>query len=407
MSADPSLSVLITTSTFPYRQGDGQARFVLDLATALSEQASVTVLAPHATGAHTRERIGSVTVRRYRYFFPGSAQRLSYGVGMRHNLEQSWLARIQVPFLVVAQLLATVSAVLLLKPSVINAHWLVPQGLTTAVVSRLFGVPMVLHAHAADVYFLRRRRIGRAIARFVVRSSSAVLADGSHVRDSLDELLGFESGAGLRPMGVWFSRFEDNTDEQPESLPENFVLFVGRLVEKKGVEYLIRALVTVRLDRPDLELVIAGTGPLQGQLTKLANELGVAGAVHFIGPRSHAEVAAMMQLAEVVSVPSIIDSRGETEGMPTVVLEGMAAGARVVGTAVNGIPDVLRDAENGWLVKPADAASLAEGILAALEDPAAEEVRRVGTETACKHDWAAVAEEYGSTLRAAADGRSL
>lgn len=105
-----------------------------------------------------------------------------------------------------------------------------------------------------------------------------------------------------------------------------------------------------------------------------------------------------MRSASVICVPSIIDSRGETEGMPTVVLEAMASGARVVGSNVDGIPDILRDAENGWLVEPADERSLADGILAACSDRRGQEIATEGVETARANDWVAVAKEYKAVL---------
>ena len=397
------LRVLITTSTFPVREGDGQARFILDLADALSDHAAVTVLAPHAPGTPRQERLGEVLVKRFRYFFPTAYESLAYGSGMRDNMERSRLARLQVPFLLVAQLIATIWTMFRIRPTVVNAHWLVPQGLTSALAARLLRTPLVLHVHAADVYFLRRVSWGDKIARFVVSSASDVLADGSHVRDALDEILGYESGATLRPMGVWTHRFGSAIDEVPfeRTLPDRYVVFVGRLVEKKGIEYLIRAMPEVRNQLPNMELVIVGSGPLDESLRKLAEALGIGGAVKFLGALSHAEVVSLLRGAEVACVPSIIDSRGETEGMPTVVLEAMAAGVPVVGSAVNGIPDILHDAENGWLVEPANDDDLARGLLSALKYPSGDAMTEAGKETALLHDWGTVADEYAHVLKEA------
>jgi glycosyltransferase involved in cell wall biosynthesis len=93
-------------------------------------------------------------------------------------------------------------------------------------------------------------------------------------------------------------------------------------------------------------------------------------------------------------VPSIIDSRGETEGMPTVVIEAMAAGVPVVGSAVDGIPDIIRHGENGWLCREKDPEHLAETILAALDQSDDQRIRRAAAQTAEQHDWPRVAERY-------------
>ena len=404
MHSGRRMKILMTTSTFPFRQGDGQARFILDLAMALSTTATVTVISPHAPGSPTHETIDGVTVRRFRYFIPVSLQRLAYGAGMRHNLDRSWLARAQVPCLMAAQVLAQSWSVVRDRPSVINAHWLIPQGLTAAVVARIFRVPLVVHVHAADVYFLQRLRFGPALARFVVQTSATILADGSHVHDALDALIGGESGARLRPMGVWVRHFQGREGNRSPSddLPPRFVAFVGRLVEKKGVEYLIRAMVSIREQEPGLELVVVGDGPLEIQLMELSRELGLEPFIHFMGYRGHEDVAFLLRESDVACVPSVIDSKGETDGMPTVVLEAMAAGARVVGSAVDGIPDVLRDTENGWLVEPADPSSLAEGILSALSSGQGDAISAAGVLTAEEHDWPAVAREYQRVLGEAA-----
>jgi glycosyltransferase involved in cell wall biosynthesis len=318
-------------------------------------------------------------------------------------MERSWLARLQLPFFLVAQMIATIWTMSTIKPAVVNAHWLVPQGLTSALAARILRKPLVLHVHAADVYFLRRVLWGTRISRFVVGSASAVLADGSHVRDALDEILGYESGATLRPMGVWTDRFGGEFDELLSGghLPARYVVFVGRLVEKKGVEYLIRAMPKVRDQVPNMELVIVGSGPLDQTLKKLAEDLGMVDVVRFLGAMSHTDVVPLLRGAEVACVPSIIDSRGETDGMPTVVLEAMAVGTRVVGTEVNGIPDILHNAENGLLVRPADNVDLARGLLDALNHPSGDAMAEAGKETALMHDWHIVADEYVRVLKEA------
>lgn len=402
---DHQLRVLIATSTFPLDPHDGSARFILDLAASLSSSTEVMVLAPHAPGAQRRERIGRVHIRRFRYAFPPSFQRLAYGPGMTANIDRSLVARLQVPLLLLSQFWAMMTCCIRWRPDVVNSHWLVPSGFTAALLKKVLGFKHVLHVHAADVYFLARVPAGRWVARFGVRSSDDVFADGSHVRDSLDELIGSSSGAHLRPMGVWTEAVSENHDRGPnDELPDRFVIFVGRLVEKKGVEYLIRALAGVREHESDLELVLIGGGPLEDDLRALASTLGLESVVHFLGPRPHPEVFAALRLAQVACVPSIVDSNGETEGMPTVVIEAMAAGARVVGSRVDGIPDVLTHAENGWLVEPADVDSLTSGLLAAVTDRNGDAISARGVQTAKRHDWAVVAEEYRAVLLRASRG---
>jgi glycosyltransferase involved in cell wall biosynthesis len=204
-------------------------------------------------------------------------------------------------------------------------------------------------------------------------------------------------------MGVRFSLFNEGSAQSGVNPTTHgrYIVFVGRLVEKKGVEHLIRAMTVVRNSEPDVDLIIVGSGPLDAELRQLASDLKVEDSVHFQGALEHEAVASLLRGSSVACVPSIIDSNGETEGMPTVVLEAMASGSRVVGTSVDGIPDVLRDADNGWLVEPADSQSLAAGLLAALADPNGDEIASRAADDAERHDWVAVGLEYTEALQRA------
>src|SRR5690606_408534 len=105
----------------------------------------------------------------------------------------------------------------------------------------------------------------------------------------------------------------------------------GRLVEKKGTIYLIRAMEEIRRERPGVGLVIAGYGPEEKQLRREVVRLNLDDQVQFVGNRSHAQIVKLLHNCRVAAVPSIIDRYGETEGMPTVVVESLAAGVPVVG----------------------------------------------------------------------------
>lgn len=403
-SDDPSPgthALVIATSTLPIHDGDGVPRFVLDLATALSKRYQVTLVAPYSRGSVRAESIGQVSVVRFRYFWPRRLHRLSDGGVVAVNLAASWLARLQVPFLIVAQTLAIRREVKKTGAKVVNAHWLIPQGLSATIACRLTGAKHVAHIHAGDVYFLKRVPLGGAITRFIMHRTEASFADGSHVSSALDELLGANVGTRIRPMGVWADEFRDTDLGRPIEGP--YVVFVGRFVEKKGVTYLLRAMTRVREARPDVSLVLIGTGPLEADLKQQVEALGLGKSVLFTGPLSHEMVIGHLKNTAVACVPSIIDSRGETEGMPTVVIEAMAAGARVVGTDVNGIPDVLRDQGNGWLAQPADPDDLARCLLEALESPRGDAVAHEAWITAQAHDWAHVAAQYASVIDAVAN----
>jgi glycosyltransferase involved in cell wall biosynthesis len=136
---------------------------------------------------------------------------------------------------------------------------------------------------------------------------------------------------------------------------------VGRLIPIKGHATLLEALAVARRTRSDLELVLAGSGPLEAELRARVERLGLADAVRFAG--HVAPVAPVVEAAAAVVVPSL----GEGFGM--VALEAMERGRAVVATTVGGLPEIVVDGETGLLVPPGDVEALAEALLAVAHDP--------------------------------------
>jgi glycosyltransferase involved in cell wall biosynthesis len=159
---------------------------------------------------------------------------------------------------------------------------------------------------------------------------------------------------------------------EPPSLPGSVggpptVLFVGRLVERKGVPYLIEAMSQLR-DRA-MRLVIVGEGPERPKLEAAAQRLGLADRVLFRGKLSAAELQAAYAQASAFVLPSVFDARGDTEGLGVVALEAMNHGTPVVASRIGGIPDVVEDGVSGLLVPPADSAALAAALRRVLDEP--------------------------------------
>jgi glycosyltransferase involved in cell wall biosynthesis len=145
---------------------------------------------------------------------------------------------------------------------------------------------------------------------------------------------------------------------------EGYLLFVGRLRIRKGLEVAFEALARLRDEGRPAQLLIAGDGEHRLALVRRAAELGLGDeAVRFLGRTSAGEVRSLLGRAAALVVPSIY------EGMPLVVLEAMAAGVPVVASRVSGIPEVVVDGETGWLVPPEDPPALASALAHALSDP--------------------------------------
>jgi len=172
-----------------------------------------------------------------------------------------------------------------------------------------------------------------------------------------------------------------------------YLLFVGRLRIRKGVEVLLEALRELRRQVPGATLRIAGDGEHRAALERRVDELGLRDAVSFLGSCDAARVRTLLKGAAALVVPSIY------EGMPLVVLEAMDTGVPVVASAVSGIPEVVVDGETGWLVPPEDPEALAGALAEVLTDP-------VGARARGEAGRRRVEERY-RPARAAADWRAL
>lgn len=154
-------------------------------------------------------------------------------------------------------------------------------------------------------------------------------------------------------------------DEAPPTARSDgqpIVGFVGRLVDQKGCETLIRAIPDVRRAHPSARFVLVGDGPLKGALEALSRTLGVTESVDFVGYQ--AEPSAYMARMDVVVIPSIYDP------FPLVTVEAMELGRPVVASAVGGIPEAVVDGRTGFLVPPRNPKALATAVSRILDDPA-------------------------------------
>jgi colanic acid/amylovoran biosynthesis glycosyltransferase len=141
---------------------------------------------------------------------------------------------------------------------------------------------------------------------------------------------------------------------------KKMVLFVGRLVEKKGCEYLIRAMEPIQKAMPEVELVIVGDGPLRQSLERLAESL--LRKFTFAGPQTGLEIQHWMQRATVLSTPSVIASSGDAEGFGMVFIEAQSSGLPVVSFASGGIAEAVTHGETGYLAPEKDWRTLSDYI---------------------------------------------
>lgn len=146
---------------------------------------------------------------------------------------------------------------------------------------------------------------------------------------------------------------------RPEGDTTLRLVTIGRLVEKKGIEYALHAVRQLDDAGLDISYVIVGDGPLKPKLEHQIEKLGLVGRVHLVGAQSHAEVQQALDRAHVLIAPSVTATDGDQEGIPNVLREGMAVGVPVIGSYHSGIPELIEDGVSGYLVPERDPAAIA------------------------------------------------
>ncbi|MGH9136481.1 MAG: glycosyltransferase [Acidimicrobiales bacterium] len=243
----------------------------------------------------------------------------------------------------------------------IHAHFASTAARLANLAHRMGGPPYSVTAHAKDIYH-RDERPGRlaetlAGARFVATVSSANV-------QYLRRMLAGRGQVVLVPNSVDVRRFPVVV-RRPD---DHRVLVVGRLVEKKGVDVIVRACGLLGRRGVPVRLDVVGDGPLRHDLETLAAAEGVD--ARFLGALDHDDVLACYQRAAVFALACVVTSTGDRDGLPTVVLEAMASGVPTVTTALNGLSDAVVDERTGLLVPERDPNALADAVQRLLAHPA-------------------------------------
>jgi N-acetyl-alpha-D-glucosaminyl L-malate synthase BshA len=286
------------------------------------------------------------------------------------------------------------------RPDIIHTHWLIPQGFIGALVHSITGIPHVATVHGSDLNIMKKNRLLRSLCRFIVRNSAAVTVNSTYMKRQLEEVAQEAlPKIFVIPMGVDLASFHQRSPvyDRKKAQSEHIILSVGRLISIKGTRFLIEAMPAVVHAVPAARLVIIGTGPEEERLMKRVRELSLDDYVRFLGTIRHDELIPYYQGADVFVLPSITIA-GMTEGLGVVLLEAMAAGCPVIGSDVGGIPDIITDGENGFLVPEQNSEILAEKIIQLLsEDNLRDKFRKNGfAKINTMYDWEIITEKFSA-----------
>ena len=384
--------LLILTSTFPRWRDDTDPPFVFHLAKRLTDKFEVAVHTPHYPGAEREEKMLGITVFRFRYFIQ-PLQKLAGATGIIPTLREKKIYYLILPFFLIAQFCSLLILIRKIRPNIIHANWVLPQGFFAILVKKLFGISVVVTAHGTDIYGLRQK-IFRFFKFLTLKEADRVTVVSQALKSRVQDICP-DLKLDILPMGVNSKKFYPMQKDRRIGNEFN-LLFVGRLTAIKGVEYLIDALPDVIMRFPKVNLVIIGDGDLREYLVKYVQEKKLGKYIVFKGGIPNSELPKYYARSDIFIGPSINLKEGEREGFGLTFVEAAMAGCLIIGTKTGGISDVIQDNVTGFLVPEKDSEALADKLIYVMEHwDAMREIREVGRTRCLKRfDWEVIAKGY-------------
>ncbi len=264
-----------------------------------------------------------------------------------------------------------------IKPDIVQAQ-AINMGIPAYITKKILKIPYIIWGRGDDVY--RPGRFIRITTKPILQNANAVLALTEDMRRKLAK--GTDHEIFVVPNGINLNLFAERSLTIVKENGVKKILFVGRLSPVKGVQYLIRAMERVLKEIPEAKLILVGEGKEREMLESLSIQLDINKSVQFVGIVNHEKVHTFMQQADVFVLPSL------SEGFPNVLLEAMACGLPVIATRVGGIPDIIMEEENGYLIDEKRPDEISEKLLfLSRNKPITWKISKNNKEKVKKYNW--------------------
>jgi len=322
----------------------------------------VKTITPHQKGSFCNETLNGVDILRFKYL----PEKFEIGSAPIAEVSKSKKGILKIVLMSIAFFFVTFAECVKKKPDILHGHWAFPGGFTAVILSKIFRSQSVITIHGGEITLLRKFILLKKIVINILNRSPVIFANSTYTKDRLIRLGIKEEKIIINKVSPNFvepildDNFLNNIKSKIIPRPEKIILFIGRLVEAKGVEYLIRALLFTQ--SKNIHLIVAGDGMLLDELKKLTQTLDLKNNVTFFGWANKENIGKLYAISDLFVCPSIDTLEENAEGLGLVIPEAMNAKLPVIATAVGGIVDTVKNEKNGLLVNQKDPKSIALAI---------------------------------------------
>lgn len=398
----------MVATSYPRFPGDGVGSFMEPIAKGVAALGhEVHLVAPWHPAITRGKSEDGVFFHFFKYAPVPALNVFGYASGLRADTDLRAAAWLAAPAALAAGWFKAWRVATKRRATVMHGHWVIPGGVIAHAAAG--SLPLVVSLHGSDVFVAERHALIGRVARRVFQRAGAVTACSDDLHQRALALGADPATTRTVPYGVDTRRFAPHADARAavrarwEVSGGPFVFTAGRLVSKKGFEYLIDAVRQLQTTHPDVRLAIAGEGDLEAALRARAAGLPVT----LLGNQSQDDIAGLVSAADVVAVPSVRDDAGNVDGLPNFALEALASATPVVATRAGGLPQAVTDGVNGRLVAERDPGALAAAIADIWARP--DRGRALGTAARLRveqaHSWRTTAERMADAYAMARAGR--
>jgi glycosyltransferase involved in cell wall biosynthesis len=364
----------MVTTSYPRFPGDSVGTFMEPIAKAIAARGhDVHIVAPWHPLVQRSRHEDAVSFHFYKYAPTRSLNIFGYAGAMRADVSLKGAAYLVAPLALAQGWRIARKIARRHSATIMHGHWVIPGGVTAALAAP--ALPLVISLHGSDMFVAERFAPARHAARAAFARAGVVTACSEDLGKRAIAIGADPARVVVVPYGVDVERFRPDPVTAAELRARLGVQFgvplifaAGRLVRKKGFEYLIDALPAIRTGGPAV-LALAGDGDLAAELRSRAMQAGVADSVRFLGNLPQQDVAHYLSAADVVIVPSVRDDAGNVDGLPNVVMEALASGSPLVTTTAGGIGAVVAHERTALVVPERDVPALAAAIRRLLDEP--------------------------------------